>query len=908
MSASPSAPFHSLVQQLLVLRKDERDEEMDAMDQDSEVLGKLRELFQDREQLRRYLERMQGAVDEETKTRVLAETQSGDSRSEGPRSIPCPDFIGPYRILEILGHGGMGVVYLAEQSEPVQRRLALKLVHRNLRDPVSVARFEAERQAMARLSHPNIAQIYEAGTTEDGFPYFAMEFVSGGRTIIEYCDAEKLTIEERLRLFLAVCRGVQHAHQRGIIHRDLKPSNILVTRQQGEVLAMVIDFGLAKALDQPLTGDSQLTLGNVVGTPEFMSPESFQIDGAPGDLDTRSDVYTLGIILYEMLCGRRPYQTQGMNLLTLMHHVVAHDPPTPSQRFSNCPDGDQLQTAEDRRSSSSQLRRRLTSDLEFVVMKAIATDREARYSSVSEMATDIERYLQQEPIEAHPPSRAYRVRKFVRRHRTTVLSFALAVLALFLGTIGTTVGMIKAHRETEIARQALDEAEELATFLEDLFRTSEPGHPARDLTSRELLDAGAALVTGGFEDQPEAKARILATIGDIYVHLALHDEAEVLLAESLELRKRSVGTQHPTYGQVLSRLGALRTMQDRFRESETLLVEALEIFRAHGMPAQSVETLSALARSVRGSGDYDQAEILFRKSLDLCLQNFEADSPQCLESLNGLGSLLLRQDRLEEAESITSRALEIAEKSFGPTAPRLIAPLRILASIYRDQGRWSNSLLLLERALTIAEEAYGSRHPQVARLVSELAEHYEREDQDRAIAAYRRATTIFEEVYGRDSMDLAVLLNNFGSFYWSQGRYEEAEPLYRKSLEIKESLLEPGHIRLAHSVNNLGLIYWKRGRFEPAESLLRRALEMWEQQLGPEHSLVAWPLWGLAGVYRDQGRFEEAEALYQRALEIRERLLPANDPDLQDTRADYAQLLRATGRVDRATQLESEAG
>lgn len=924
MSDPQTQSVNDLLLRLLAVPKDRRKSRLKEICDDPEKRRAVRELLADRQQMRQFLEQMDGAV----KTRILMEGQFGTgenatqdgtvemSTDEITAQFSVSDVIGPYTIRRILGQGGMGVVYLAEQSEPVQRRLALKLIHRNLRDPISAARFEAERQAMARLSHPNIAQIYQAGTTEDGFPYFAMEYVKGGLPIHEYCDKHLLTVEERLKLFIAVCRGVEHAHQRGIIHRDLKPSNLLVAQEQGQAIVKVIDFGLAKALDQPLTEATQLTQGIFAGTPEYMSPEALDlngdISGNTSDADTRGDVYSLGIILYELLCGSRPYVTEGLSLVALVQRLLQQDAPPPSRRLSSAASDSRTVIAARRQVQATTLRRRLAGELDHVVMKAIAHDREERYASVADLTADIERHLRQEPIQAHPPSRTYRIKKFVRRHRTAALSSALVLVALILGTVGTTLGMLKANREAETARQALNEAEELASFMQDLFRSSEPGNPAQDMTARQILDVGAQSIREGFESQPEAKARILTTIGEIYIHLALYDQADALLTESLELRRN-----HPHAVEdvaVLTGLAVLRQRQDRFEEAEDYWREALEALEADDdEPAEVARVLDGLASTARSQNDDVRAEALVRQALEI-QQQLDPESLAVNSSLNSLADIHQSQDRIAEAEILLLKALAIAEKASAEKASAggrgrlaLIRTLRNLSSVYRDQGRSEEALATLKRAFEAARQTYGENHPIFAQIISELALHFHESDgMEKAETYYRRSEAIFEKVYGGDSKDLAVLLNNFGAFYWEQERYDEAEPLYLRSLRINEKIFEPGHNSITHSVNNLGLIYWKRGQFEKAEASLSQALKNWEGQFGPDHRLVAWPLWGLAGVYRDQQRFAEAEPFYQRALEIRERILPANNADLRKTRTDYAALLRATGRDAEAEALEAK--
>ena len=341
---------------------------------------------------------------------------------------PLPERIGPYRILDVLGEGGMGVVYLAEQTKPVRRQVALKVMRHVMTQPLAVIRFDAERQALARLQHPNVAQMYEAGTTEDGHLYFAMEPVDG-QPIGKYCDQYRLSIQERLELFCAVCAGVQHAHQKGILHRDLKPSNILVTEVQGGPVPKIIDFGVAKALDQPLVDATLYTDDRLVGTPAYLSPEALGSNEKDADIDTRSDVYSLGIVLYELLVGVRPFDTRGLGFLQVLTKVLEDEPEGPSTRWTTLDIETRQAIADRRRLERSALKKRLRGDLDWIVMKAIAKDRRLRYRSPSELAADLRRHLEHRPVEAGPPSRFYRLGKLVRRHRALVAAALVVVLA-----------------------------------------------------------------------------------------------------------------------------------------------------------------------------------------------------------------------------------------------------------------------------------------------------------------------------------------------------------------------------------------------------------------------------------------------------------------------------------------------
>ncbi|MEO1366807.1 MAG: serine/threonine-protein kinase, partial [Acidobacteriota bacterium] len=521
-----------------------------------------------------------------------ARTTVADSLLESAPT-PTPGHIGPYRILSKLGTGGMGTVYLADQVEPVQRRVALKIMRSRYSTEEGRIRFETERQAMARLQHPNVAQIFEAGTTDEGHPYFVMELV-GGAQITAFCDQKNLRISRRLELFRDVCAGVHHAHQKGIIHRDLKPSNVLVTEDGSRPVPKIIDFGIAKTFGEEEISDSQVTGDRLIGTPAYLSPEAARMDGGVLDLDTRADVYSLGIVLYEILVGARPFDdTSG--LFELLRHIASEEPPSPHATWLRLAPGKKRQLATRRDSDPTGVASRLRGDLEWIVLKAIAKDRQHRYDSAAALAADIDRHLRHVPVEASPPSRIYRIRKFIRRRSGTVAGIAGILLTLAGGLAARSIEADRANRaaraaetarlETEVALREAErarlEAAEVSAFLLDLFKVSDPGQAkGESVTARELLDEAARKVRTGFEGQPEARARFMQTIADVYRKLGLFDPALGLADEALDLRRLHLDGGHPDVAESLSGIAALYASLGRYAEAVPLLQEALEIREA----------------------------------------------------------------------------------------------------------------------------------------------------------------------------------------------------------------------------------------------------------------------------------------------------------------------------------------
>ncbi len=686
-----------------------------------------------------------------------------------------PERIGPYRILEPLGSGGMGSVFLAEQSEPLKRRVALKVMRSRFLDAEGRIRFEAERQAMARLQHPNVAQIFEADTTEEGHPYFAMEHVRGD-TITAYCDAGRLSIDDRLELFCAVCAGVQHAHQKGIIHRDLKPSNILVAETDDGPMPKIIDFGIAKALDS--SPDMGVTGDRLIGTPAYLSPEAAAFGDGDQDVDTRSDVYSLGVVLYELLVGQRP--VEGGNLFKVLQQVATGQLPEPSKRWSQLDVNTRDAVAERRKIDTDALRRSLRGDLDWIVAKAIAKDRDQRYGSAAELAADIRRHLRHEPVTAGPPSTVYRLKKLVRRRLGTVVSALLVVLALLAGLIARTLEARRANREAAAAvaarketEQALKEAErarletaEVADFLAGIFKLSDPGEAkGSSVTARELLDTAADEIHGfDFAGEPLTRARFLQTIADIYRKLGLFDTAEQFFQEALSIRRRELPADHLDVAESLNGLAALHAQLGAFENAEPLFEAALAI-REQALGPDDLKvamSLNNLANVYSDLGKIDQAEALFLKSLAIVEKHDDLPSPDHLVGLVNLGSLYLDHQRYDDAEPLLRTFIERQKASFGALHPHVAIALLNLADLRAQLGATGEAEDLYREAQASLEQVLGSDHPEVAYCLSALAD-----------------------------------------LYAGQGRTAEAARLYRRALAIQEAKLPEDHPERRATVEGL---------------------------------------------------------------------------------------------------------
>jgi non-specific serine/threonine protein kinase/serine/threonine-protein kinase len=465
----------------------------------------------------------------------LESTELPPTASASPPSGETPREIGPYRLLQKLGEGGMGEVWLAEQTEPVKRRVALKVIKQGMDTKQVVARFEAERQALAMMDHPAVAKVFDAGATPEGRPYFAMEYVKGV-PVTAHCDRHKLGNRERLDLFMQVCEGVQHAHQKAIIHRDLKPSNVLVSIQDGKAVPKIIDFGVAKATAQKLTEKTMFTqLGVLIGTPEYMSPEQAELTGQ--DVDTRTDVYSLGVMLYELLVGALPFDSKELRsggFDAIRRKIREEDPPRPSTRLSTLGDRS-TESAKLRRLDLPALQRQLRGDLDWITMKALEN-----------LAADVERYLRHEPVLASPPSAVYRARKFVRRHRLGVAAGAVVTAALLLGIAGTTVGLVRAVRAERRATVEAETATQVSGFLTGLFQEVDPARSRGEtITLREVLDQASEKIEEELADEPIVQARLMHVMGRTYYAISLSAEAVRFLERALAIRREALGRDHP---------------------------------------------------------------------------------------------------------------------------------------------------------------------------------------------------------------------------------------------------------------------------------------------------------------------------------------------------------------------------
>jgi len=784
--------------------------------------------------------------------------------------------IGPYKLLSILGEGGFAVVYLAEQEHPVKRRVALKIIKPGMDSKEVIARFEAERQALAMLDHPNIAHVFDAGTTKEGHPYFIMERVNGV-SITEYCDSKTLTIADRLELFLKVCEAVQHAHQKGIIHRDIKPSNILVAPRADEGIPKVIDFGIAKAITQPLTERTLFTeKGQLVGTPEYMSPEQVQMSVA--DIDTRSDVYSLGVLLYELLTGVMPFDPQKLResgLDDLRRMIREQNPKTPSTRLTSL--GEYAQKiAESRSTNVTALARRLHAELEWIPLKAMRKDRTRRYRSASELADDISNYLDGRPLIAGPESRAYRLRKFVSRNRMLVGSVAAMLAMLIAAVIVSTAFAIKEAQARADALAAGREAERQAKvsqavsdFLrDDLLSSVDPYvTQGREVSVRSFLDAASQKLEGKFLAEPLVEASIRHTLGNTYRNIGEFDKAQMHLELAQKIRLDQLGEQH----------------------------------------AETLSTMDGLARVYWRQGRYDQAQSLFTRTVEGRRQTLGPEHAETLFSMNGLAVLYFSQGRYNEAESLYEKMLEINRKLLGEEDVATLLFMGNLATVYRFQGRYDEAEPLYEKAVEHERRLLGAEHPDTLYSINGLAMLYIALGRhDEAQELLLDVVEIGSLVLGAEHPDVLDSMNGLGLLRIAQGLYDDAEQILAQALDTATLTLGPEHPSTLTSMNYLARLYTEEGLYEEAESLFESTIETRQQVLGYEHPDTLDSAHGLGLLYAAMGRRAEAERLLRKTLASRRRVLRAKHPDITDSIEALIELYRAWDKPQEAAKWQAE--
>lgn len=778
--------------------------------------------------------------------------------------------IGAYKIVREIGHGGMGAVYLAHRADDeYQKQVAIKLVRAGIANREVLRRFRSERQILANLDHPNIAKLLDAGTTDSGTPYVVMDYVEG-KPIDEYCDRISLSIEDRIRLFRKICGALHYAHQNLVVHRDIKPGNILVTAE-GE--PKLLDFGIAKLLkSEPFASIAETRAGTAAMTPEYASPE--QVRGEA--VTTTSDVYSLGVVLYELLTGRRPYTVNRQQPREIERAICEQQPDRPSAAVTRKEraaatdgdiDGTRASIVERRATTTDRLRRRLRGDLDNIVMMAMRKEPSRRYASVEQLSEDLRRHLDGLPVIARPATFAYRTQKFVSRH---VIGVAVTMAAIVM--IAALVGFYTSRLASERDRARLETAKaaRVAEFLTGLFEVSDPSQSKGEtITANELLERGATRIKSELADQPEVQATMMNVMGTVYLSLGLYDRAEPLLEESLSARRRLYGEENSDVAASLLSIGRLHYGRGDYDRAESFCRQALELNREL-LGNESLEvarSMNLLATVLQAKGDYSAAEPMFRQVIDLRRRHQGSQHPDVLTNLSSLSTVLIAKGDNDAAESIMMEIVDLRRSLDGDRDPQLAIDINNLAAARYSRGELAGAEELFRQALSLRQKMLGEEHPDVAEGMNNLAVVLrDKGDYDEAESFIRRAIAIETKNRGPDHWYVAYYQTTLGLVLHARRNYEAAETVFRNALETYKKSLPDDSAYAAVAMLGLGLALTDKGNSEVAEPFLKRSLAVFQKRLPAGHWQTALAESALGHCLACMKRFDEAEPLLLRSF------------------------------------------
>ena len=814
------------------------------------------------------------------------------------------DRIGRFKLLQQIGEGGCGIVFMAEQSEPVRRRVALKIIKPGMDTKNVIARFEAERQALALMDNPNIAKIFEAGATESGRPYFVMELVRGIK-ITEYCDRHCLTTGERLKLFVQVCTAVQHAHQKGIIHRDIKPSNILVTTTaEGTALPVVIDFGIAKATtNQRLTDKTLFTAFEMlIGTPAYMSPEQAELTSV--DIDTRTDIYSLGVLLYELLTGTTPFDTEALlqsGLDEIRRVIREREPSRPSTRLSKMTRADLTAVAQHCKSEPPTLIHTVSGDLDWIAMKALEKDRTRRYETAYGMALDIQRYLSDEPISARPPSKFYKLKKTVLRNKFFFTSIGIIALLLVTSLIVVSVSLTKKREALLKAEASSAKSEQITKFLENMLNGVGPSVAlGRDTTMlREIVDNTADNVGTELTNQPAIQAEMYGLISGLYREIGNYNKAEATQRRALAINQTLFGEQSKEVAASLNDLGVTLMAENKLHEGEEVDREALAIrLRLFGEDnADTATSLNGLSALYRQDGRLTEAEVMARKALEIRGKLFGKENLDAADSLRNLSIILGDEYKWAESETLAREVLAIRVKLLGRDNSDVASALTDVAWAAGGQNKLDEAQTMEQEALAIRQKLLPAEHPEVAKSLYLVGNRMrQRGNINDAYPVLSAALSIQRKVLSPDDPDLLFTLDSLGLILENEGKWPEAESVWRESLDGWRKRAGDDDSKTEYAMYNLTLSLEAQNKWTEAETLRRDELASLRKRVGDEDSQTLYAMRHLAIVLASEGKLSEAESLYREELAKWRKLKGNEDSDTLDTLDKLLTTLEAEGK------------
>jgi serine/threonine protein kinase len=891
------------------------------------------------------------AVDDATLTH--GDPEATNSFRPGPSAEEAEGVViaGRYKLRQQIGEGGMGTVWMADQTEPVKRKVAVKLIRvERGQSKTILARFEAERQAIALMDHPHIAKLLDAGTTETGAPFFVMELVKGV-PLNDFCDTHKLTIPDRLNLFTQICSAVQHAHQKGIIHRDLKPGNILVESHDGKPVPKVIDFGLAKATTGLQLSEQSLftAFGSVMGTPLYMAPEQATFNAV--DVDTRADVYALGVILYELLTGTTPLTKETMKKAALdemLRLVREQEAPTPSSRLSSADSTPGV--AANRQTEPAKLGRFVKGELDWIVLKALAKDRDRRYDTANGIARDVERFLNHEPVSAGPPSTRYRLQKFVQRNRGQVIAASLVLVALIGGMIGTSIGLVQAEHQRGLADDArraeteraegeakerrraeageklaedrlvlvqsekkrAEEEKAVAVAVKDFLQKKLLGQAdvreqanalltaggsatgaKADQTIRQLLDRAAEELAPGkveasFPNQPRLQAEILDTIGVAYLGVGDLDRAIDFLNRSLTLYTRHLSPNHPDSLQTTGNLAAAYQKLGKTDQALSLLEKVFELQKAELGPdhLDTITSMSNLAVVYLAARQPERALPLFEKTIELRKSKLSPDHPETLAAMNNLAVALATTGEKNRAYALLQEVLERRTASLGADHPDTLRSMNSVAHSYMEAGQFDKAVTMLKEALKLQEAKHGADNPQTIPTRFNLAAAYVQIGKTDQALPLFEKTVQLQNKVGPDHPDTPYYMLILAQAYWSAKRPDKSIPLFEETLKLSVAKLGRNHPQTLGTVANLGVNYKDAGRLKEAIPLLEEAYRASKKHVPLREFTPA-----LLDAYAKAGENAKfANLLHEQLADVR-KTLPKDSPQLAGMMAQFGMSL-----------------